>query len=866
MKIRARRVVGILLAVAVLAGMLSVAGVLVGAEVPAGYAAVYTFDFESGSATEGQLSPMYNGSVSTAAARSGSQGMQLTGWGQFALKGDFSPNFTYVVTGYVKVTGADFALRVVAKQGSAASESEPTVASVSDLTITTVNEWMPFEFTLTMPEDTENVYLFFKNQGSGSPVYVDDVVVYGASAKTQLQSLVDSVSGYDPANFTTDSWSQVETALTAARDVLQNGTSEQDYTDALQTLSTIVGQLVWQNAPGVFNDMENFINGKDTVTLENTYGHTAMLSGEKPHSGSYGVRMGESNAWAVNPNGYYNYVVLLPGDGSASFDASAYDKLVFWVYNGGTSNRVPQVQIEDASGTLINLTGTGADDAHFTTEAVAGEWTEIEIDLSKAVEAGFNLSAVSKVALGFNGEASGVVDYFDDVTFAAAVEQVTREDLEALLGQAEAIENLGQPGWSGLQTAIEDVRFVLTGTPTDEELQSEYQKLKSALASLGAVPTLKYEAEDATGFGDNVVPSHDNECTSETGADLNAMGNLNSSFAPSTIPADWNTLRHVRFDVSVDVAGTYTLTLAYKGNAEASADFQFLVQVGSSGATTPSDATETRLIKMPKPSGWVLSTVSVPVVLQAGSNTIFVSGTICGTDSATAWANYDYITLQCQSTSTEPVELDAISQLYNAYRAYSVKGLATEAAAVLDSFYKTDSETAQAAAAAQLSALANDPLDFGVTMDGASIRVTEPMGLRFKSTFTIPEALKAAIADSSATVSYGMLLLPTEMLSGELTRETAEVLDIAAQKFYAQDADHVEFTGVLVSIPETAYAQQITARSYAVVTVGEEAYTVYSDTTLERSVSDVAQAALEAGGYDDATTQMLQEIVDKANA
>lgn len=861
MKTRARKWVSVLLAVAMLATMLSVAGVLVGAEVPEEYSAVYTFDFESGSATESQLSPMYNGSVSAEAAREGSQGLNLASWGQFALKGDFSPNSTYVVTGYVKVA-QEMTLRVVGKQGPAAGESETTVASADDLIVSTLNEWVPFEVTLTMPANTANVYLFIKNQGSTSPMYVDDVVVYGPSSKTQLETLVQTVADYNPANFTTASWTPVELALEAANTALENpDASEQDYADALAALSGAVAGLVWQNAAGVYNDFENFINGAGTVTVENTYGHTVALSTDNPHTGTYSVRMQEGNAWAVNPDGYYNYAVLLPGDASASINAAAYDTLVFWVYNGGSAARVPQALIEDASGTKINLTADG----YLTTEAAAGQWTEIRVDLSDAVGAGLNLSQISKISLGFNGEASGVVDYFDDITFASSAAEVTREDLEALLDEAELIENLGQPGFAALAEAIENARNVLEGTPTDEEIQTEYQNVRTALASLGAVPTVKYEAEDATPFGENVQPAHDNECTSETGADLNSMGNLNSSFTPSTIPANWDTLRHVRFDVSVDVAGTYTLTLAYKGNAEAASDFQFLLQVGT--GTTPSDTAETRLIQMAKPSGWVLSTVSVPVVLEAGSNTIFISGTICGADSASAWANYDYITLQCQSTSTEPVELDSISQLYNAYRAYPLKGLATDAAAVLDSFYKTDAESAQAAAAAQLPALQGNPLDFGVTMDGASIRVTDPMGLRFKSTITIPEALKSAIEGGTATVSYGMLMLPTEMLGGgELTLDTADVLNIAAEKFYAQDADHVEFTGVLVSIPETAYAQQITARSYATVTVGEETVTVYCDATLERSVSDVAQAALEAGGYSDEITQALQEIVDKANA
>lgn len=156
--------------------------------------------------------------------------------------------------------------------------------------------------------------------------------------------------------------------------------------------------------------------------------------------------------------------------------------------------------------------------------------------------------------------------------------------------------------------------------------------------------------------------------------------------------------------------------------------------------------------------------------------------------------------------------------------------------------------------------------DFAPTMDGASVRVTDPMGLRFKTTFTIPEELKPLLEDGSASVSYGMLLLPTDMLDGELTRESAEVLDIPAEKFWAQDEDHVEFTGVLIGIPEIRYDYAITARSYAVVTVDGAQTTYYCEAPVERSIYEVAKAALPDYESNPEVAAALQAIIDAVEA
>ena len=137
----------------------------------------------------------------------------------------------------------------------------------------------------------------------------------------------------------------------------------------------------------------------------------------------------------------------------------------------------------------------------------------------------------------------------------------------------------------------------------------------------------------------------------------------------------------------------------------------------------------------------------------------------------------------------------------------------------------------------------------GVTIEmknGASIRTTEPVGIRFETTF------KGLTAETASKYSFGTLVLPTDMLGeNALTHETADVVDIV-KKNYADDTLSTDtekvMYAVITDIPETAagYGRELAARSYYKV---DGVYT-YSDVTVTRSVAQVA-ANLLSQGYAD---------------
>lgn len=143
---------------------------------------------------------------------------------------------------------------------------------------------------------------------------------------------------------------------------------------------------------------------------------------------------------------------------------------------------------------------------------------------------------------------------------------------------------------------------------------------------------------------------------------------------------------------------------------------------------------------------------------------------------------------------------------------------------------------------------------------GGSVRVSLPTGLRFQ--FEFDESVIASLAELGVTAEYGAVLLPSEMLGGnELTLETAEVLDIPAENPGTGENGGVLISAVLTGIPETEYATAVTARAYIKLTAGEHVTIIYSE-TLERSVQQVAQAALADpdGGYTPEQIAVLEKF------
>ena len=123
-----------------------------------------------------------------------------------------------------------------------------------------------------------------------------------------------------------------------------------------------------------------------------------------------------------------------------------------------------------------------------------------------------------------------------------------------------------------------------------------------------------------------------------------------------------------------------------------------------------------------------------------------------------------------------------------------------------------------------------------VVIDGASVRVISPTGIRFQTT----------VSEKTDGYTYGTLLIPKAILGdNELTAETPKVLDIVAEK-WASDTElyavlcGAENSDAILDFTEALYNKPIVARSYAKTADGKYIYSAQ----CERSIAYVASKAL----------------------
>ena len=122
-------------------------------------------------------------------------------------------------------------------------------------------------------------------------------------------------------------------------------------------------------------------------------------------------------------------------------------------------------------------------------------------------------------------------------------------------------------------------------------------------------------------------------------------------------------------------------------------------------------------------------------------------------------------------------------------------------------------------------------------MDGASVRMEDPSGIRFHT----------VVANKTEGYTYGTLLIPQADFTGEtLTVDTPNVVDIPAVN-WKSDAEYttalggIVKDGVISNFPKSQYNSVIMARSYAKDSNGE--VVAYTDTT-SRTLAQVASIAL----------------------
>ncbi len=182
-------------------------------------------------------------------------------------------------------------------------------------------------------------------------------------------------------------------------------------------------------------------------------------------------------------------------------------------------------------------------------------------------------------------------------------------------------------------------------------------------------------------------------------------------------------------------------------------------------------------------------------------------------------------------------------------------------------FMQPEHEVADAA----VVAASYNTVDGFTIEDTASVRNTNPNGIRFHT--VLDAATKATFDgwDVDYDVSYGTLMIPADYLGSQaLTHETDSVLDVPVSKW--QDEAKTTWTSVLAGtsdgqggyndLSESYYNRPIVARSYVKVTDGEGNTTYYYTTnTAIRSIGYVAM--MEYLDPDGRVTELIEKVVEQ---
>ena len=143
---------------------------------------------------------------------------------------------------------------------------------------------------------------------------------------------------------------------------------------------------------------------------------------------------------------------------------------------------------------------------------------------------------------------------------------------------------------------------------------------------------------------------------------------------------------------------------------------------------------------------------------------------------------------------------------------------------------------------------------------GASIRYSDPSGLRFGAEISASDYNTVVTKFGEENVQFGMLLYPTVGLNGaELTHNTEYVEDVVCEKVQTLADGTKRIQAVLLNIPAEHNADEITARVYVAITVNGDTTYYYGD-TMSDSLSSVATRLLEAGGLTTDEEAFLNEL------
>ena len=138
---------------------------------------------------------------------------------------------------------------------------------------------------------------------------------------------------------------------------------------------------------------------------------------------------------------------------------------------------------------------------------------------------------------------------------------------------------------------------------------------------------------------------------------------------------------------------------------------------------------------------------------------------------------------------------------------------------------------------------------------GASIRCSEPSGLRFENKISLSDYNAIVNLVTESNITLGTLIIPSSLIGEtELTISTSDVLNIVRTKWKEENNEgYNAFSAVLLDIPEAEYKRELTARAYITVKYADDSTATYYGNTIARSISSVATSALGSGEYTDET-------------
>ncbi len=162
-----------------------------------------------------------------------------------------------------------------------------------------------------------------------------------------------------------------------------------------------------------------------------------------------------------------------------------------------------------------------------------------------------------------------------------------------------------------------------------------------------------------------------------------------------------------------------------------------------------------------------------------------------------------------------------------------------------------------------------------LTLTGTTVRYADgegytkgakASGLRFSATIDkTSSAYKSAVPSgtydpSSESVKFGMLILPTDMLStGEyLTVATPMALDVPVDKIESQNSDKCSFSVSLLDIPKAHFTREFTVRVYMKVKTGDTWAYTYSRVATPQSFVKVGNIY-----YDSIENELVRARLDR---